>query len=151
MELTVKDALPNLKEYEWIQNGGFCSHCLLFGLVSDNVLSVIGQYSHFCIDRILHGLIQCTFWYCEPLLNWKEFKNVVVINLACWRVYCCWDDVMIREEKRETSRDQKFVTSLVALKNNSIFSWIKILVNCIYWYYQVRYNILIVELWCQAI
>lgn len=119
IELTVKDALPNLKEYEWIQNGDFCSHCLLFGLVSDNILSVIGQYSHFCIDRILHGLIQCTFWYCEPLWNWKEFKNAVVINLACWRVYCCWDDVMIREEKNSdilTFWSKRLLISLIDIK-----------------------------------
>ena len=75
MELTVKDALPNLKEYEWIQNSGFCSHWLLFGLVSDNVLSVIGQYSPFCIDRILYGLIQYVYLLID-IVNHCELKRI---------------------------------------------------------------------------
>ena len=38
-------------------------------------------------------------WYCQPLLNWKEFKIATVINLVRRGVHCYWGDVMIPEKK----------------------------------------------------
>ena len=45
------DALPDQKEYECIQNGDFCSHWLLFGLVS--VILILPFLYSQCQDLVL--------------------------------------------------------------------------------------------------
>ena len=59
------------------------------------------QYFHFWI----HSSVSTEFWtracwYCQPLLNEKEFKIAIVVNLVCRGVHRYWDDVMIPEKKK---------------------------------------------------
>ena len=54
------------------------------------------QYSHFCFHRSVSSEFWTrTCWYCQPLLNWKQVKIAIVINLVCRGVHCYWEDVII--------------------------------------------------------
>ena len=52
------------------------------------ILSVFGSKSISLLLACIHRLVSTEFWtracwYCQPLLNWRECKITLVIDLAC--------------------------------------------------------------------
>ena len=85
-----------------IPKNDLCLNWLLFGLCFV-ILSVFVSKSISLLPACIHRSVSTAFWtwtcwYCQPLLNWKECKIALVVDLAHQVTYRQWDDVMIPEK-----------------------------------------------------